>query len=147
MKMDAVRSTLARAAALLAASGARPQSDALASVERLLADSGDKTVGEFVERTQTALNLPTVGELPPDVIVRKLDDINVDTGAFAAVMADLRAKNVTKEKAVSVALEYTGALPTRIRTKADALKAIQKKFDERVYLTSKETLNSTVTPW
>jgi hypothetical protein len=144
MSMEDTRSTLKKVASIFRAGGSKAQATALDDLEKLLADSGDRSIEQFVERSRPS---PPLKDLAVTEIVRKLDDAKIDAAAFALILTAIEAKNFPKAKAIGVAVGYTGAIATRLKSKADALKAISSKFDERVYHSSKEAMNSKVTPW
>lgn len=147
MSINELRTVLQRAAALFRASGAKSQAQAVDCVERLLADSKDETVVDFVSRTQDALSGPKPEDLTAEELALRLDNLRADKAAFAVLFTSLQRKEFTKSKAIQVASIFTGARPTAWSTKPQALKAIKRKFDDRVYLASKEAMNAKVTPW
>lgn len=147
MAMVNIRATLLRAAALFRAGGALGQARALDQVEQLLADSGDVTVDQFVDRTRAALARPRLDEMAVDLIVKRLEAIDTDRSAFSSLLSEMKQRGFSKEKTIEVAVAYTGAQATRLKSKPQALKTIENKFDERVYLASKEAMNQNVTPW
>lgn len=142
-----LRRVLQRAVSLFEASGAKAQAGDIKAVENLLAETGDTTVDEFVDRTMTALNAPKAAELPPAEIVAKLNEIGTDRAKFDNLFAQLKLSAFNKSKATATAALFTGARATAWKSKPQALEAIRQKFEERVYLASKAALNENVTPW
>ncbi|MFM9939751.1 MAG: hypothetical protein ACKVP7_09665 [Hyphomicrobiaceae bacterium] len=147
MSITMLRGVLKRAAGLFEASGAKAQSRDIDAVEKLLADSGDATVDEFVERTLAARNPPKPAELSPVDVVNKLNEVGTDRAKFEQLVAQLKPPAFGKDKALMAASLFTGARPTAWKTKPQALEAIRQKFEERVYLAGKAALNEGVTPW
>lgn len=147
MSMDQLRGVLKRAAALFDAGGARTQATNLEAVERLLADSGDQSVDDFVDRTVAAMNAPKPADMEPAQIVAALNEIGTDRNRFNQLVAQLKVPAFNKAKATATASLFTGAKPTAWRSKPQALEAIRQKFEERVYLAAKAAANANVTPW
>ena len=147
MSINQLRSVLKRAAGLFEASGAKAQAGDLEAVEQLLADSGDKSVDEFVEQTLAARNAPKFSELAPTDIVAKLNEIGTDRARFDQLLAQMKTAGVNKAKATGTASLFTGARATAWKSKPQALEAIRQKFEERVYLAAKAKQNENVTPW
>lgn len=147
MSLLSLRNVLKRAAGLFEAGGAKEPAADLHAVEKLLADSGDVTVDEFVERTRDAIRAPKPSDMAPLEIVMRLNEIGVDRGRFEQFFAELKVPAFNKEMAKTTASLFTGARPTAWKSKPQALDAIRKKFEERVYLAGKAELNRNVTPW
>lgn len=147
MNINIIRDALRRAGTLFEVTGAESQAGAIAAVEQVLADCGDETVEDFVDKTGKALAAPRFEDLTPDVIAAELEGLRTDKAKFALHFAKLQQAGLRKEKVAEVASLYSGARPTAFKTKASALKAIKQTFDDKVYLASKQAMNEGVTPW
>ena len=148
MNITQLRETLQRAAALFKSGGATSQAAALEAAERLLADSGDETVEQFVERSRTpARTSAPTAPVDIDALVQDLYDWRSDPERFAQFYKQMEGRNFDKETAIAVASKFLGLKPKHFKTKPEALRAIKQKFDDRLYLASKSAMNSKVTPW
>ena len=147
MDITELRAALRRAASLFRAAGARPQTQSIEAVERLIGACGDKTVEEFVEKTRAALSEPPLESLSVLEIVERLALIGTDQTKFGALYKQMQSRGFDKEKALEVAARFTGARKNSWSSKPKAIKAIKAKFDERVYMAAKNASNSGITPW
>lgn len=120
---------------VIAASGSKKVSDGLKPLEELLQAQKSGDVASALHELRETLSRDKARTL--QLYVERLNQSGIDADAFARVAADLRAdKFVDKEDADEIAHRYTGGRK-KWPTRAAALKAIQKKFDERVYQASK----------
>lgn len=147
MDIMQLRAALRRAASLFKATGAKAQAQSIEAVERLIGETGDRTVEEFVEKTQNALKEPPLGSLSVLEIVERLAIVGTDQAKFGALYKQMQSRGFDKNKVLEVASRFTGARKTAWSSKPKALQAIKLKFEERVYLASKDAANSRVTPW
>jgi hypothetical protein len=147
MDIAELTAALKSAMRLFKASGAKPQTKAIEAVEGLIEASGDRTVEEFVERTRAALDEPLLAGLSAEAIVERIAAAGTDQRKFTTIFKQLQAKDCQNEKVFDVAARVTGARSTTWRSKPKALQAIKSKFDERVFMASKDPANSRVTPW
>jgi hypothetical protein len=147
MELRQLQRALERAARLLKSAGAKSQSEAVASASKLLADADGRAVDEFVDTTIAALNEPELKDLPASMVAAKLREVGVDRDKFEKVLSAMKHSTFKKDKIIEVAALYTGSKPTTKITKPKALKAIELKFKERVFLESKSRLNDPIAPW
>ena len=147
MDTTELRAVLKRAAALFRSAGAKRETKSIEAVESLIEASGDRTVEEFVEKTQAALSEPPLASLSIPEIVERLAAAGTDRSKFNALYKQIQGRDFDKEKTFNVAARFTGARSTTWKSKPKALQAIKSKFDERVYMASKDAANSRVTPW
>ena len=147
MDTTELRAALKRAATLFKAAGAKTHAKSIEAVEHLIDASGDRTVEEFVEETRAALSEPPLASLSVLEIVERLAGAGTDQCKFNFLYKQMQARDFDKEKTVEVAARLTGAKTTTWRSKPKALQAIKSKFEERVYMASKDAANSRVTPW
>jgi len=147
MDITELRGVLKRAATLFGASGAKAQASALNDVEKLLADSGDATVEQFVERTSAALDRPPLAGQTVEEVLAQLYEVGGKRHEADRLLSELKGKAFTNESLATLASRFTGLPVKSVATKAKAVKAIKNKLDERAYLESKERMNAGVTPW
>jgi hypothetical protein len=148
MNITQLRETLQRAASLFKSGGADSQAAALEATERLLADSGDETVQQFVERSKApAITSAPTTPIDVDALVQNLYDWRSDPESFTQAYKTMEGRTFDKATAIAVASKFLGLKPKHFKTKPEALRAIKQKFDDRLYLASKSAMNSKVTPW
>lgn len=147
MGPKSLSSILRRAASLFAASGAKAQAEATATVAETLGRADDASIDEFVARSAAAIEPLNLDELAPPRIVEMLNAARRDQTETAAILHAMGARSIDKDKALRVAELFIGAKVVGPKTKPNALKAIQKKIADRAYLDSKDAMNKEVTPW
>jgi hypothetical protein len=147
METRTLSDILKRAASLLAASGAKSQARATEAVADVVASRPDDTVDAFVAAAAAALEASRIEELSAQAIVDRIHEGRRDKSATASILEALKARPVTRDKLIEVAMLLTGARKLAIKSRPQALKIIQQFLDERAYLDSKEAMNAKVTPW
>lgn len=146
MSMKQIQDILSRASGVLRAAGAKQAAD-VAAVAKLIGDSPDGSIDELVAASINALRQPGPAEMTAKEMAAQLYKVGDEKVAFDQLYSAISQRQFSKEKAFEIAGLYTGAGPKAWRSKSDALKAIKRKFDERVYLEAKSRLNDEVTPW
>ncbi len=145
MNISELRDVLKRAAGLFAAAGAKSQQKDLEDVEKLLADSGDPTVEDFVQRTVDALDRKLLSSQGDEEVLVQLYAVGAKRNEADSLLTEL--KGFPKERLSAIGARFTGISVTSVATKAKALKAIETKLKERAYQEGKDRMNAGVTPW
>ncbi len=147
MDLSILSNTLKRAAGVLKAAGAKQQTAAVEAVEALVEAAPHQTVEQFVDHAVEELRKPDLKDLPAEEVAAQLRAAKDDRVKFDKLFQSLGSKSFTKDKVIAVAALYTGARKSAWSTKPKALKAIQAKFNETIYLSAKASVNEKVTPW
>jgi hypothetical protein len=147
MDISALSELLRRAERLFKGGGAELQAKALSDTAAALDHSSAATVDDFVSDAKQRLAEPDFSELPVTEIIAKLLNLRVDQSRFTKVYNAMADKSFSKDKAIAVAIGYTGAHSAAWHTKPAALKAIKSFFDQRCYLTAKADRAEKVTPY
>lgn len=145
MSIAELRDVLKRAAGLFGSAGAKPQQKDLEDLERLVADSGDATVEDFVERTTDALDRAPLSAMGDEEILVRLYAIGAKGNEAVRIMAEL--KSFPKDRLGKIGSRFTGIPAGSLASKPKALKAIETKLKERAYQEAKDGMNAGVTPW
>lgn len=148
MDTKRIQQILTYAAGVFSAAGvAQAKVKAVTEIADLLGDAPDDSVEEFVARSKSELDKPGLHELPADEIAAQLRAAEPDPAMFESLVAEIRGRKFSKDKAVEIAAQYVGVpLPARA-SKAKAVQAIEARFHDQKFQDSKARLNQRVTPW
>lgn len=149
MELKRLRETLQSLARVLDASGAAAQGKDVRRVTTLLEEASEPTVEAFVAHTKSAISDAHAAEedarQPAEVVARRLREAEANSAAFNRWLDVVRGKATSKEKAVAIAKLYTGS--SAIRTKPQAVKAIEERQRAKAFEASRARMNERVTPF
>jgi hypothetical protein len=145
MKIIDFKALLERAEALFRKTGARDQAQTLAHIRGAL-PSSDRPVSEATTAARQVVVTGVTEDVPPEEIADRLISANTDRERFENILAMLTAKSVTKERVIDVAAAYTGVSRPPWRSKAAAIDAITKFFEQRAYLSRKGEVSGSIRP-
>ncbi len=148
MDTKTLSAALSRAADLLKASGAKSQAASVEAVAEVVAGARQDSVENFVDFTKAKLSGPQLDELSPQEFVDRLDAARNERTTTLDLLASLKSTACNKTKVLEIAkLVLTGRRKLDFKTKPQAIKAIEERIHERMYLDSKDAMNQKVAPW
>ena len=147
MNMKALAQTLQRAAAMLASANAKPQAEAILGVAEVIAQQPDASVEAFVGETRAKLDAPKLHELSAQAVVERIVAARNNRQETLSILAALKSAPLDKSKAIEIATLLAGQRKVHFKSKPQALRDIEERIQERLYLDSKDAMNKGVTPW
>lgn len=148
MNLRTLAGALNRAAELLRVSGAKSQSATIAAVADTVAACNHPSVDAFVNETKAKINAPKPHEWSAQEFVDRLNSLRGDRTKTLEMIGSLKSSAFDKAKVIEIAkLLLSGRHKLEFKTKPQAVKAIEERVRERLYLDSKDAMNAKVAPW